>query len=33
VEGLTLDAAICTSIFERKGHVRQLDVYLTPGLK
>ena len=33
IEGLTLNAATCTSIFNRNGYVRQLDVYLTPALK
>ena len=29
IEGLTLNAVISAAIFERKGYVRQLDVYLT----
>jgi hypothetical protein len=33
MEGLTLNAETCTSIFERNGYVRQLDVYLTPALE
>jgi hypothetical protein len=32
-EGLGLNAVTSAAIFERKGYVRQLDVYLTPALK
>ena len=32
-EGLTLSTATSTAIFERNGYIRQLDVYLTPGIK
>jgi hypothetical protein len=33
IEGLTLNAMTCTSIFGRNGYIRQLDVYLNPALK
>ena len=33
MEGLTLNSEISAAIFDRNGHVRQLDVYLTPALK
>lgn len=32
IEGLTLNAATCTAIFNRNGYVMQLDVYVIPSL-
>ncbi|MGD0755989.1 MAG: hypothetical protein ABR927_13130 [Bacteroidales bacterium] len=32
MEGFTLNAVTCTAIFERKGYVSQLDVYLSPAI-
>jgi len=33
IDGLILTDVICTSIFNRNGYVRQLDVYLNPALE
>jgi hypothetical protein len=33
MEGLTLNAATSSAIFERNGYIRQIDIYLSPALE